>query len=41
MKENISSKDHLTSNNIVNVCKNTIINADEELQNYKKVELPG
>ena len=41
MKEIMSSKNHLTSYNIVNVCKNTIVIGDEDLQNYNKVDLPG
>ena len=40
-KEIIGSKSHLTSYNIVNVCKNTIVIGDEDLQNYNKVDLPG
>ena len=40
-KEINSSKDHLTSYNIVNVCKNTIVNNDEDLQNYYKGDLQG
>ena len=40
-KEIISAKDHLTSYNIVNVCKNRIVNSDEDLQNYNKGDLQG
>ena len=40
-KEITSSKDHITCYNIVNVCKNTIVNDDEELQNYNKADLSG
>ena len=41
MKEIIFSKDHLTSYNFVNVCKNSIINCDIDLQNYNATDLPG
>ena len=41
MKEIIFSKDYLTSYNIVNVCKNSIINGDIDLQNYNATDLPG
>ena len=40
-KKITSSKDHITSNNIVNVCKNTIVNGDKDLQNYNKADQPG
>ena len=40
-KEITSFKDHITCYNIVNVCKNTIVNDDKELQNYIKADLPG
>ena len=36
-----SSKDHLTSYNIVKVCKHTIVNDDKTLQNYNKGDLQG
>ena len=36
-----SSKDHLTSYNIVNVCKQTIVNVDKDLHNYNDANLPG
>ena len=40
-KRNIkSTKDHLTSYNIVDVCKQKNI-GDEDLQNYNEVDLPG
>ena len=41
MNETISSKDHLTSHNIVNVCKNTIANGNEDLQNYDEADFSG
>ena len=41
MKEIIYSKDDLISNNIVNVCKNTIVNNNKDLQNYNEADLPG
>ena len=41
MREVIFSKDHLTSYNIVNVCKNTILNVDKDLHNYNDANLPG
>ena len=41
-KETISAhlkkKDHLKNYNIVNVCKNTIVNGDEDLQNCKEAD---
>ena len=40
-KEITSFKDHLTSYNIVNVCKKTIVNGDKDLQNCKEADLPG
>ena len=40
-KKITSSKDHITSYNIVNVCKNTIVNDDEDLKYYDKAYLPG
>ena len=40
-KEIVSSKHHLTSYNIVNVCKNTIVTGDEDLQTYNKADLQG
>ena len=40
-KEIISTKDHLTSYNIVIVCKQTIVSGDEDLQNYNEADLPG
>ena len=41
MREVIFSKGHLTSYNIVNVCKNTILNVDKDLHNYNDANLPG
>ena len=42
LKKKITSfKDHLTCYNIVNVCKNTIVNDVENLQSYNKADLPG
>ena len=41
MKEITSSKDHHTSYNIVDVCKQTIVDVDEDLQNYNEADLPG
>ena len=41
MNETISSKDHLTSYNIVNVCKNRIVSDNKDLQNYNEADLPG
>ena len=36
-----SSKDNHTSYNIVDVCKQTIVNGDKDLQNYNEADLPG
>ena len=41
INETITSEDHLTNYNIVNVCKNTIVNGDNDLQNYKEEDLSG
>ena len=42
MKEIISPKDDFIINNIVNVCKNTIVsNSHKYLQNYNEADLPG
>ena len=40
-KKITSSKDYPTNYNIINVCKHTIVNGDEDLQNYNKVDLQG
>ena len=40
-KEIVSSRDNHTSYNIVNVCKQTTINGDKDLQNYNEDDLPG
>ena len=40
-KEIMSSKDHHRIYNIVNVCKQTIVNGDKDLQNYNKADLSG
>ena len=41
MREVIFSKGHLTSYNIVNVCKNKTVSDNKDLQNYNEADLPG
>ena len=40
-KKITSSNDHHTNYNIVDVCKQTIVNVDEDLHNYNDANLPG
>ena len=40
-KKIISSKDHLTNYNIVNVCKQTIVNGDEDSKKFNEADLSG
>ena len=41
MKEIISNEDHFTNYNIVNVCKQKIVNGYKSLQNYNEADWPG
>ena len=40
-KEIIGSKSHLTSYNIVNVCKQKFVNCYQDSKNYNEGDLPG
>ena len=41
IKETIAYEDQLTNYNIVNFCKNTIVNVYKDLQNYNEEDLQG
>ena len=40
-KKTKSSNDNHTSYNIVDFCKQTIVNCNKDLQNYNEIDLPG